>query len=48
MRGLKDHLEFLVENNYAKNINIRFDTNLSVVNPKLFELFKHFKKIVKG
>ena len=45
VKGMRDHLQYLIDNDFAKNINIRMDTNLSVVNPKLFEMFKKFKNV---
>lgn len=38
-------LDILIERGYAKNITIRFDTNLSVINDKIIDRFKHFKKV---
>lgn len=39
-------LEKLVEWGYAKDIELEYDTNLTVVNPKLINLWKKFKNIV--
>jgi pyruvate-formate lyase-activating enzyme len=39
-------LEKLVEWDYAKNIELEYDTNLTVINPKLIKLWKHFKNII--
>jgi MoaA/NifB/PqqE/SkfB family radical SAM enzyme len=38
-------LDKLIENDFAKNIILRYDTNLTVINNKIIEKFKHFKKI---
>jgi organic radical activating enzyme len=43
--ALNEILNRLINNDYAKNIILRFDTNLSVINNKIIEKFKHFKKI---
>ncbi len=43
---LKGHFEFLkfcVDNGFAKNIHLRYHTNLTVLNPAKFDLWKHFK-----
>ena len=39
-------LEKLVEWGYAKDIELEYDTNLTVINPKLIKLWKQFKNIV--
>lgn len=39
-------LEKLVEWGYAKDIELEYDTNLTVINPKLINLWKQFKNIV--
>ena len=39
-------LEKLVEWDYAKNIELEYDTNLTVINPRLIKLWKQFKGIV--
>lgn len=38
-------LDILIEQGYAKNITVRFDTNLSVINNKIIDRFKQFKKV---
>lgn len=38
-------LNRLIANDFAKNITLRYDTNLTVINNKIIEKFKHFKKI---
>ena len=43
--GLPEHLDHLIQNNFAKNVSIRFDTNLSVINPKLFQKLIKFKRV---
>jgi MoaA/NifB/PqqE/SkfB family radical SAM enzyme len=43
--ALNEILTRLIEKDFAKNIVLRFDTNLSVINNKIIEKFKHFKKI---
>jgi molybdenum cofactor biosynthesis enzyme MoaA len=35
----------LIENDFAKNVILRYDTNLTVINSKIIEKFKHFRKI---
>jgi len=39
-------LQKLVDWGYAKNIELEYDTNLTVINPKLVNLWKQFKNIV--
>ena len=39
-------LEKLIEWDYAKNIELEYDTNLTVINPNLINLWKKFKDIV--
>lgn len=38
-------LDILIEKNLAKNIQLRYDTNLSVINDKVISKWKHFKKV---
>lgn len=38
-------LQKLIDWDYAKNIVLEYDTNLSVLNPKIINKFKHFKQI---
>lgn len=38
-------LDILIERGFAKDIQLRFDTNLSVINQKIIDKFKHFKDI---
>jgi hypothetical protein len=39
-------LQKLVDWGYSKNIELEYDTNLTVINPKLIKLWKQFKNIV--
>jgi len=39
-------IEKLVERGYAKNIVLEYDTNLSVINPKIFKYLTEFKDII--
>jgi organic radical activating enzyme len=43
--AMQEMLDRLIARDFAKNITLRFDTNLSVINNKVIEKFKHFKKI---
>jgi organic radical activating enzyme len=38
-------LTILIDRGFAKNVTLRYDTNLTVINNKIIEKFKHFKKI---
>jgi organic radical activating enzyme len=38
-------LDILIEKNYADKIQLRFDTNLSVINQKIIDKLKHFKDV---
>tara|TARA_Y200000002_G_scaffold382050_1_gene397831 strand:+ start:2461 stop:3831 length:1371 start_codon:yes stop_codon:yes gene_type:complete len=38
-------LDILIDKGYAQNIQLRYDTNLSVINKKVIDKWKHFKKI---
>jgi Radical SAM superfamily/Iron-sulfur cluster-binding domain len=42
---MQECLDRLISNGYAKNIVLRYDTNLSVINKKVIEKWKHFKHI---
>ena len=42
---MQECLDRLISNGYAKNIVLRYDTNLSVINKKVIEKWKHFKDI---
>ena len=39
-------LDKLIDSDCAKNIILEYDTNLSVINKKIIDRFKHFKQIV--
>lgn len=39
-------LQKLVDWGYAKNIELEYDTNLTVINPKILALWKEFKNVV--
>ena len=39
-------LDILIENDFAKNIVLEYDTNLTVINTKLFQRWKHFNKVL--
>jgi len=43
--AMKECLDRLIKNGYAKNIQLRYDTNLSVINKKLIDKWQHFKKL---
>jgi len=43
--AMQEMLDRLIQRDFAKNITLRFDTNLSAINKKVIEKFKHFKKI---
>ena len=38
-------LDRLIKGNFAKNIQLRYDTNLSVINQKVIDKWKHFKEV---
>lgn len=42
---LEEILKRLVEKNFARRIILRFDTNLSALNTRIIDQFKHFRKI---
>ena len=43
--AMSELLNRLIEKDFAKNVILRFDTNLTVINSKIIEKFKHFRKI---
>lgn len=43
--AMQEILDRLIARDFAKNITLRFDTNLSAINNKVIEKFKHFKEI---
>jgi MoaA/NifB/PqqE/SkfB family radical SAM enzyme len=44
--AMHEMLDYLIDNNFATDVQLRFDTNLSVINPKLIAKLKKFKKIL--
>ena len=42
---MQECLDKLIERGFAKNIQLRYDTNLSVVNQKVIDKWKHFKNV---
>lgn len=43
--AMQECLDKLIERGFAKNIQLRYDTNLSVVNQKVVDKWKHFKDV---
>jgi len=43
--AMEEHLAYLVENDFAKNIMLCYDTNLTVVNPGIIDKWKFFKDV---
>lgn len=43
--AMQEMLNRLIAKDFAKKITLRFDTNLSAINPKVIEKFKHFRRI---
>jgi MoaA/NifB/PqqE/SkfB family radical SAM enzyme len=43
--AMQECLDRLVDQGFAKNIQLRYDTNLSVLNNKVIEKWKHFKNL---
>jgi organic radical activating enzyme len=43
--AMQECLDMLITNGYAKNIQLRFDTNLSVVNKQVIDKWKNFKDV---
>lgn len=43
---MQECLDRLISNGYAKNIVLRYDTNLSVINKKVIDKWKHFKNVI--
>jgi len=43
--AMQECLDRLIFNGYAKNIQLRYDTNLSVINDKVIDKWKHFKNL---
>ena len=44
--AMKECLTRLIDKGYSNDIELRYDTNFSVINSNLFDLWKKFKKIV--
>ena len=44
-KAVTDYMETLIELGYAKNINLSFSTNASVINPGFIELLSEFKSV---
>lgn len=42
---MQECLDRLIERGFAKNIQLRYDTNLSVINKKVTDKWKHFKSV---
>ncbi len=45
VKAFSTMLERLVEKDFAKNVVIELDTNLTVLNPRTMDLWKHFKRV---
>lgn len=43
LRGHIEFIQYCVDQGFAKDIHLRYHTNLTVLNPQHFELWKHFK-----
>jgi organic radical activating enzyme len=43
--AMQECLDRLIKNGYAKNIELRYDTNLSVINKKVIDKWKYFKDL---
>jgi len=43
--AMQECLDKLIQRGFAKNIQLRYDTNLSVVNQKVIDKWKHFKDV---
>ena len=43
--AMHEILTRLIDKGYAKNVILKYDTNLTVINNKIIEKFKHFRKI---
>jgi len=44
--AMQECLDRLITKGYAKNIQLRYDTNLSVLNNKIIDKWKNFKKVI--
>lgn len=43
--AMQKTLDILIDKEYANNIELRYDTNLSVINDKVISKWKHFKNV---
>lgn len=43
--AMKEHLEYLIEAGFSKDIRLAYDTNLTAVNDNIISKWKHFKKV---
>lgn len=43
--AMEEHLTYLIENDFAKNIMLCYDTNLTVVNSNIINKWKFFKEV---
>lgn len=43
--AMQECLDRLIKNDFAKNISLRYDTNLSVINKKVIDKWKYFKEL---
>ena len=43
--AMTEILTRLIKNDFAKNVTLKYDTNLTVINKKIIDKFKHFKKL---
>jgi MoaA/NifB/PqqE/SkfB family radical SAM enzyme len=44
--SMEECLNKLIENNFSKNIILQYDTNLTVINKKIIDKWKHFKHVM--
>lgn len=44
--AMLETLDKLIERGFAKRIQLRYDTNLSVINDKIIDKLKHFKRVM--
>ena len=44
--AMLETLDKLIERGFAKRIQLRYDTNLSVINDKIIDRLKHFKRVM--
>lgn len=43
--AMTEHLDYLIEQGFSKNIRLLYDTNLTVINQNILDRWKFFKKI---